>query len=177
MNRLDVSATLIDEAEQVVTVPVRTRGAGDHSTPVVLVSAPEVGRRARGNSAFAGYYDEDGDGTHDGILLEHTYEGRATIEARSNDEVESYELAKAVYDQLAVHEEYPTSFHADLNNLSRGSIEPTGFQGPTPEPIYKHTFSVGVDYSDTVQVPFSEDTGEPIESISDTIQHDETLDE
>lgn len=169
MDRLDVEEILIDEAEAAVSVPVRTKGSGDHTTPVVLVSPPSVFRRAAGNSAKAGFYDGDGDGTHDGILLKHIYAGQVTIEFRSNDEVESYELAKAVYDRLAVHEEYPASFHGDMNDLFRSEIESTGFQGPTPEPIYKHTFSIDVDYSDTVQVPFNEDTGEPIENIDDTI--------
>lgn len=174
MDRLDIAEELIDNAENAAEVPVRTRGSGDHSTPVVLVTAPEVDPRAKGNSAKNGTYDDTGDGTPDGIEFKYTYEGQATIEARSHDEVESYQLAKAVYDQLALYEEYPASFHSGMNDFERDKIEPGGFQGPTPEPIYKHEFSVGIDYSDIQQVPFNEDTGEPIENI-DAEVNDNTI--
>lgn len=170
MKRLDVAGLLIDSSEVAVSVPVRTRGSGDHSTPVVLLSGLNAYRRAEGNSSLDGLNDSDGDGTADEILLSHIYEASATLETRAEDEVQSYNLASSLSDELAQYEEYPTSFNTALNSFSVGAVEQGGFQAPTPEPVFKHTVEISLDFNDEVAVPITTDvTGEPIETISDDI--------
>lgn len=170
MDRLDVAEKLIDEAELAVSVPVRTRGSGDHVVPVVLLSDVRSFRRAVGNSAKAGTRDSDGDGIDDEQLLAHIHEAAASLETRSEDEVQSYQLARDIYNQLSIYEEHPTAFHADLNAFSLEEIEQGGFQAPTPEPVYKHQFGVRLDFNNEVAVPLTSDTtGQPITQFYDDI--------
>lgn len=176
MDRTDIAELLIDGAELATDTEwdVKTRGSGDYSNPVVLVRTPDVYRRAEGNTSNAGLYDEDDDGSPDGVLLKHIYAGSTTLEIRSQSEIDSLQVAQDVYDHLSTYEEYPTSFHADMNDMSLGSIEQGGFQAPLPEPVYKQTFSVEFDYTKFEKLPFNEhggSTGEPIENIYDDINN------
>jgi hypothetical protein len=150
MERLDVAETLLNEAEEAVDVTARTRGSGDHSTPVVLLSKVNAYRRAKGNSSRNGLRDTDGDGDPEEVLLKHIYEASATFETRSEDEVESYQLARSLYERLSAYEEFPERFHSGLNDFSLGELKQGGFQAPTPEPVYKHTFSISLDFSDEI---------------------------
>lgn len=172
MDRLDLAELLIDKSEAAVSVPVKTRGAGDHAVPTILISDVNADRRAEGNSAKAGLNDSTGDGTDDELVLAHIYEASATIESRSEDEVQSYTLLKSIYDSMAVYEEVPEAFHSELNDFSLGRLKQGGFQAPTPEPVFKHTFSVSLDFNNSVKVALDSDTtGEPISTIDTNISN------
>lgn len=164
MKRLDVAGKLLTEGEAAVSVPVRTRGSGNYSSPVILLSDLNAYRRAEGNTSKNGI-------SGDQLNLKHIYEATATLETRAEDEVRSYELLRSVFDHLVKFEEFPEAFDAALNSFTLGKIEQGGFQAPTPEPVYKHTLGIDLDFNDEVTLDLGTDTGdvEKITSIDDNI--------
>lgn len=164
MERLDIADELLTEVGVAVSVPVRTRGSGNFSSPVVLLSNLNAYRRAEGNSSKNGISNEQ-------LSLKHIYEATATLETRAEDEVQSYELLQSVFDELVKFEEFPAMFNTNLDSFSLGDIEQGGFQAPTPEPVYKHTLAVDLDFNSEVALDLGTDTdgSELITSITDDI--------
>jgi hypothetical protein len=157
MDELDLASALIAESETVVSYPVKTQGSGDHEAPVILLTDLDASRVQRGNSSQDGLVTDDS-GTVVGERLEHKYKASSVIEARSATETESYTLASNLRDHFAVFEEYEDQLHNDVIEVYIGKVKQTDPVVETPEPLYKHYFSLSVKYTHTVTRQIENDT-------------------
>lgn len=170
MDRVEVKGRILDECESVVDVPVKTRGSGDYGQPVIVLLDLNATRNRRGTSSGAGAIKDD-DGSIIGERLVHHYEATATIEAQSADELESHELANECKNRFAKFSEYPNAFHQDCNDLNTTSIEDAGLAVQPPDPLYKHAFTVYIDYTEYIEHTDSSLVGDEIEEIHSDIEN------
>lgn len=166
MNELDLAAALLDESETVVSYPIKTQGSGDHESPVILLTDLDANRIQQGNSSQAGLVT-DGSGNVTGEKLEHKYKASAVLEARSATETESYTLASDLRDHFTIFDEYASELHQDVQNLTVGNVKQTDPVVKTPEPLYKHYFTLSIKYIRVVT--------RSVDSVIDGIEDDITL--
>lgn len=145
MKELDLAEVLLNESETIVGYPVKTQGSGDHESPVILLTDLDANRIQEGNSSKSELLT-DTDGNVTGEKLEHKYQASAVLEARSATETESYTLASNLRDHFAVFEEFPDDLHTDVQDATVGQVKQTDPVVKTPEPLYKHYFTLSVKY-------------------------------